>query len=98
MERGSAYTKIRTLPPQSDFSGVPNWGRSVPKMTAVKTAFGYALSKSRNVGCEWELAAEPTPLRQSPLPGSGVRRPGRGDRFRSGQNIGPVHMPFSICP
>jgi hypothetical protein len=26
-------------------------------MTAVKTAFEYALSKSRNVGCEWELAA-----------------------------------------
>src|SRR5208282_4922781 len=47
----------QTRVPCSDFSGAPNFGRSSPKITAVKTGFGYGRSRSRNVGCERELAA-----------------------------------------
>jgi len=42
---------------RSAVSGLPNFPRSSPKMTAVKVALGYGLPTSRNVGCERESAA-----------------------------------------
>src|SRR6516165_6799640 len=42
--------------PRSDVSGVPNFARSSPKITAVKAALGYGLPRSKNVGCDRELA------------------------------------------
>jgi hypothetical protein len=43
--------------PRSEVSGVPNFALFSPYTTAVKTAFGYALPRSNNVGCDFALAS-----------------------------------------